>query len=101
MKTFRYYFFISCLLFLTGMGRGQAYGTNFKASLSNYQFRHITSSDGLSCNHVLCMLEDSRGYMWFGTEYGLNRFDGYRFRKFFKKDVPYSIDNISSLVEDS
>ena len=101
MKTFRDYFFIGCLLLLAGMGWEQAYGTNFKASLSNYQFRHITSSDGLSCNHVLCMLEDSRGYMWFGTEYGLNRFDGYRFRKFFKKDVPYSIDNISNLVEDS
>ena len=39
--------------------------------------------------------------MWFGTEYGLNRFDGYRFKHFFKKDISYSSDNISSLQEDS
>ena len=100
MNTFRHFFF-GCFLFLLGLSLEQVSGTNFRPSLSNYQFRHITSSDGLSCNHVLCMLEDSRGYMWFGTEYGLNRFDGYRFRKFFKKDVPYSIDNISALMEDS
>ena len=101
MRTFRYYFSLSCFLLLAGLSWGQVFGVNFNASLSNYQFRRITSSDGLSCNHVRCILEDSRGYMWFGTEYGLNRFDGYRFRKFFKKDIPYSIDNISSLQEDA
>ena len=100
MKTFRYYILCSLLLFTCFWGR-QAWCNTFKASQSNYMFRHLTSSDGLSCNHVECILKDSRGYMWFGTEYGLNRFDGYRFKYFFKKDIPYSSDNISSLQEDS
>ena len=100
MKTFRYYILCSLLLFTCFWGR-QAWCNTFKASQSNYMFRHLTSSDGLSCNHVGCILKDSRGYMWFGTEYGLNRFDGYRFKHFFKKDISYSSDNISSLQEDS
>ena len=100
MRTFRYYILCSLLLFTCFWGR-QAWCNTFKASQSNYMFRHLTSSDGLSCNHVECILKDSRGYMWFGTEYGLNRFDGYRFKHFFKKDISYSSDNISSLQEDS
>ena len=99
MKTFRYYLFLSCFFLFANCGVGLC--ATFQASQSNYMFRHITSSDGLSCNHVGCILEDSRGYMWFGTEYGLNRFDGYRFKHFFKKDIPYSTDNISSIQEDA
>ena len=100
MKTFRYYI-LCCFLLFANLGGREAWCSTFKASQSNYMFRHLTSSDGLSCNHVECILKDSRGYMWFGTEYGLNRFDGYRFKHFFKKDIPYSSDNISSLQEDS
>ena len=100
MKTFRYYI-LCCFLLFANFGGREAWCSTFKASQSNYMFRHLTSSDGLSCNHVECILKDSRGYMWFGTEYGLNRFDGYRFKHFFKKDIPYSSDNISSLQEDS
>jgi ligand-binding sensor domain-containing protein/signal transduction histidine kinase len=42
-------------------------------------FRRISPEDGLSQSVVLCMLQDRRGYMWFGTEDGLNRYDGYSF----------------------
>lgn len=40
-------------------------------------FNHITSADGLSQNHGLCIIQDHKGFMWFGTEDGLNRYDGY------------------------
>jgi len=46
---------------------------------SNPAFRRISTDDGLSQSVVLCLLQDRRGFMWFGTEDGLNRYDGYSF----------------------
>jgi len=46
------------------------------------QFTHYSVDNGLSENHVLCMLQDKKGIMWFGTYDGLNKFDGYSFRNF-------------------
>jgi len=40
-------------------------------------FHHFSSDDGLSQNAVLTICEDKYGFMWFGTEDGVNRFDGY------------------------
>jgi signal transduction histidine kinase/ligand-binding sensor domain-containing protein/DNA-binding response OmpR family regulator len=42
-------------------------------------FKYYKVEDGLSSNTVYAVLQDSKGYMWFGTENGLNRFDGYTF----------------------
>ncbi|MCF6405985.1 ATP-binding protein [Chitinophaga filiformis] len=47
-----------------------------------YYFRHYQVENGLSNNAVICSLQDSRGFMWFGTKDGLNRFDGYTFKVF-------------------
>ncbi len=43
---------------------------------------HYSVDNGLSENHVLCMLQDDNGAMWFGTHDGLNKFDGYTFRSY-------------------
>lgn len=43
---------------------------------------HYSVDNGLSENHILCMLQDHKGMMWFGTYNGLNKFDGYTFRCF-------------------
>ncbi|HLT50418.1 MAG TPA: two-component regulator propeller domain-containing protein [Arenibacter sp.] len=51
-----------------------------------YKFQHITTIDGLSHNEVRKIVKDSRGFLWFGTQNGLNRYDGYRF-KIFKNDL--------------
>jgi ligand-binding sensor domain-containing protein/signal transduction histidine kinase len=42
-------------------------------------FRRISTEDGLSQGMALCMVQDHRGFMWIGTEDGLNRYDGYSF----------------------
>ncbi len=55
------------------------------ARSQNLQFEHLSSAQGLSHNHVKCILQDSRGFLWFGTQNGLNRYDGYAF-KVFKHD---------------
>ncbi|MFK8013812.1 MAG: EAL domain-containing protein [Gammaproteobacteria bacterium] len=45
-------------------------------------FSHLAVEDGLSQNTVLTVFQDSKGFMWIGTEAGLNRFDGYQFKRY-------------------
>jgi ligand-binding sensor domain-containing protein/signal transduction histidine kinase/DNA-binding response OmpR family regulator len=49
---------------------------------TNFHFRKIQVDEGLSENTVYCILQDSKGFMWFGTKDGLNRYDGSNFRVF-------------------
>jgi len=49
------------------------------------RFEHLTSEDGLSQNAGRGIFQDSRGYLWIGSQDGLNRYDGYSF-KIFKHD---------------
>lgn len=66
------------------------------------RFDRITIEEGLAQNSVYAILQDRRGYMWFATEDGLHRYDGYRFH-IYRHDPadPHSIsDNfIVSLLE--
>src|SRR5437870_1376111 len=71
-----------------------AYTNNF-AQNSQYQFSRLNINNRLSHNQVNCILKDSRGFMWFGTASGLNRYDGYTF-KVFKHDV----NNKNSINDD-
>lgn len=42
------------------------------------RFQHLTTDQGLSDNAISCLLQDREGFLWIGTERGLNRFDGQR-----------------------
>ena len=48
----------------------------------NLQFEQITTEDGLSQSAVMVIAQDDRGYIWIGTQEGLNRYDGYEFKVF-------------------
>jgi PAS domain S-box-containing protein len=77
--------------------------TTVCAAESRVQFEHITADQGLSQSGVLCILQDSQGFMWFGTQDGLNKYDGYNFTVYkYNKLNLYSLsDNfISSIYED-
>ncbi len=50
------------------------------------EFKHFSTDMGLSSSEVYCQLQDSMGYMWFGTSRGLSRFDGYNFENFTASD---------------
>ncbi|HBH48160.1 MAG TPA: hypothetical protein DDX98_05945, partial [Bacteroidales bacterium] len=49
---------------------------------SDAPFVHYTSSDGLSQQVVRSIVQDQEGFIWIGTEDGLNKFDGYDFKQF-------------------
>jgi len=68
-----------------------------------YRFENLTSDDGLSQNTVLCIYQDSRNFIWFGTYDGLNRYDGYKFRVYKsdkRKDNSISGQSFTSIIED-
>ena len=54
-------------------------------------FEHFTIADGLPENSVRCMLQDHLGYLWFGTQNGLVKYDGYSMKVF----KPDSNDSLS------
>ena len=49
------------------------------AQKQNLKFEHLDINAGLSQNHIMSILQDSRGFMWFATRDGLNKYDGYKF----------------------
>ncbi len=59
----------------------------------NIQFDYLTEKEGLSNNNVSSITQDQDGFIWIGTQDGLNRFDGYRIRQFF-----HNPSNENSLV---
>lgn len=92
IKLTQLFFVLFLLLGISNVAQGQS-----------YTFKHYQVENGLSYNSVICSLQDKKGFLWFGTKDGLNRFDGYTF-KIFRNDPddPGSIGNnfIQSLYED-
>jgi ligand-binding sensor domain-containing protein len=90
-------FFLPSLWFFLQTGISLSLLTSLViATTHNIRFKHLTSENGLSQNTVLCVSQDSSGFMWFGTYDGLNRYDGYNF-KVYKSETgnPYSLSSNS------
>ncbi|MBI2259616.1 MAG: hypothetical protein HYU67_12070 [Flavobacteriia bacterium] len=64
----------------------------FSFSQSSYRFRNYSISDGLSQSYVSTIIQDKYGQLWFGTQDGLNKFDGSSFENF-SSDNTIGIDN--------
>jgi ligand-binding sensor domain-containing protein len=62
----------------------------FSYSLSVAQitnaYQNFSINDGLPSSQVYCMTEDSYGYLWFFTDHGISRYDGYTFENYNKSD---------------
>lgn len=71
-----------------------------QAILPDIKFRRLDTRDGLSNSQVNYVYRDSRGFVWFGTAYGLNRYDGYRFKTFYsnKRDTTSMRDNFTDEI---
>lgn len=64
-QTFLFFFLVTC-------GYGQV----------PINFKHLTVDDGLVSNRTNTVIKDSSGFMWFGTNTGLSRYDGHRFKTY-------------------
>ena len=76
----------------------------FTLNAKTIRVKNLSLEDGLSQSSVLCMLQDKQGFIWFGTEDGLNRFDGYEFTVFRHNpldSLSISDNHINCMYEDT
>jgi ligand-binding sensor domain-containing protein/two-component sensor histidine kinase len=77
---------------------------NVSLDNSTYSFKQIGVERGLSQSSILSITQDNRGYLWFGTATGLNRYDGYEFIVYSNDasdSLSISDNEITSLLVDS
>ncbi len=78
--------------------------TAANAQIQTLRFHHLTTAQGLAHDIVLCVFQDREGFLWIGTQRGLNRYDGYHFTLFrHSRNDPNSLSNdtVQTLFEDS
>ncbi len=84
---------ILCILF------SSAAGAQIHPPESSVKIEYLRTTQGLSHDMIWSITKCSRGYMWFGTENGLNRYDGYDFKVYKDNTVP-SDEWVTALAED-
>ena len=77
--------------------------TSYANISENYSFKNITIEDGLSQSTVETIYQDSKGYIWIGTNDGLDRYNGYEFKhykynKYDKNSIAHNY--IVDIIED-
>ncbi|MFY0650606.1 MAG: response regulator [Cyclobacteriaceae bacterium] len=76
----------------------------FGQDISNLKFKKIGIENGLSSTTVSSILQDEKGYLWFGTRNGLNKYDGYNIKTYYNQlnsDSTLQDNWIYSLFEDA
>ena len=66
-------------------------------------FQHLNVENGLSQGTIYSIFQDSRGFLWLATQYGLNRYDGYSFKNYINNpadSLSISSNFILSIAED-
>jgi ligand-binding sensor domain-containing protein/two-component sensor histidine kinase len=58
------------------------WGQSYQSGNSTVQFERLTTEQGLSTHFVMTIMQDRKGYLWFGTGTGLDKYDGYRFTNY-------------------
>src|SRR5688572_24223004 len=88
MSRYRNFFFLLCLALPPAL-RSQ-----------EIPFRKLTVEDGLANSVVYRIYQDAKGYLWFSTDYGLSKYDGFEFKNFYRSGG-LSSNYIMSVTEDS
>lgn len=76
----------------------------FSQNSNKIHFKNISVKEGLSFPAVTCILQDKNGFIWVGTDVGLNKYDSQRFKTFYASQADtqsLSNDNVSCLYEDA
>ncbi|MDQ1089698.1 two-component regulator propeller domain-containing protein [Siphonobacter sp. SORGH_AS_1065] len=79
------------------------FGITARSQQIPIRFSHITTDHGLSESNVLCMIQDSEGFIWVGTYDGLNKYEGHRmvvYRNQPRNKQTLTDNNIRSIYED-
>lgn len=63
-----------------------------------YAWRNFTTNDGLPSPEVYTVIQDSKGFLWFGTDNGVSRYDGYAFQNFGAKEG--LTDNVINCIQE-
>ncbi|MDA3894500.1 MAG: ATP-binding protein [Salinivirgaceae bacterium] len=95
--TFKRFLLTSILFVLFGIVLGFAQNLD-------YEFEHLTVNDGLAQSTIYCILKDKNGFIWFGTENALNKYDGYEFTVYQHNDsdtTSYGGYSSNNMLEDS
>ena len=73
-----------------------------EAQQTRFRVTHYDETSGLQSGSINTIMQDSKGYMWFGTADGLYRYDGYSFKAFRKEKRNNSLpdNNVVKLAED-
>ena len=74
MKNFIFLFFL-----LISLLTNSIIGQDIDHASNQLKFKHLSTKDGLSQGSVLAIFQDKKGYIWFGTRDGLNKYDGFKF----------------------
>ncbi len=90
---------------LAGPGNSDA-GTAIRPDHASgrIRFTNISSQDGLSDNRVTCIFQDSKGFVWFATRDGLNKYDGHTLSVYKSQpDKPSSLgaNRVHQIIEDA
>jgi signal transduction histidine kinase/ligand-binding sensor domain-containing protein/DNA-binding response OmpR family regulator len=75
---------------------------NIHAQPEQFKFKHLDLNNGLSHTDIRGIIKDSRGFIWVGTSFGLNRFDGYTVKSFYhdpRDTTSLAADQIFGLFE--
>ena len=83
---------ISLFIGLCTLAKAQQYAASVK---------HYGTENGLSHREVNAIFQDRQGFMWFGTKFGLNRFDGLKFSVYTKERNGLGFDDIQSIAQDA
>ena len=84
---------------LLSFAPGQIVLANFE---EGFKFGHLTTNDGLSNSQIHCIIQDRYGFIWIGTDNGLNRYDGLEFSVYkYKRGEPTALrgNTVNSIVE--
>ncbi|HMT27938.1 MAG TPA: two-component regulator propeller domain-containing protein [Bacteroidia bacterium] len=88
IRYFHLFLVVLCTFFFTNVAFSQ-----------QYTIRNYLPSDGLASSNIYCSTQDSKGFMWFGTDAGVSRFDGRRFESF-TMDDGVSDNEVFKIFED-
>ncbi len=72
-------FLFACIFCISGLGW-------LNAQVNPWAIETISKSDGLASQHVMTMMQDSKGFIWIGTFDGLQRYDGHHFKTY--RNIP-------------